>query len=165
MADKLGFRESMTETEIVATFKKNKEEKDYWESLDVETKKSLIKEFKNNKREFYDHFQTKMQETNPTYQNETLIKSNEKLDKFFATQGIYKPSQTTTDAFCKQNIMANFDKFYHALGAFTLNMEKQAMYNYYQTQQNQNFIQIAQNDKLIKQNDEIIELLKIVANK
>ena len=85
MADKLGFRESMTETEIVATFKKNKEEKDYWESLDVETKKSLIKEYKNNKREFYDHFQTKMQETNPTYQNETLIKSNEKLDKFFAT--------------------------------------------------------------------------------
>lgn len=59
MADKLGFRESMTETEIVATFKKNKEEKDYWESLDVETKKSLIKEYKNNKREFMTIFKQK----------------------------------------------------------------------------------------------------------
>ncbi|MCE5003239.1 hypothetical protein KJJ36_12670 [Staphylococcus pseudoxylosus] len=106
-----------------------------------------------------------MQEINPDYQDENLIKDKEVLDKFFATQGIYNPSRTTTDAFTKQNIMANFDKFYHALGAFTLNMEKQAMYNYYQTQQNQNFIQIAQNDKLIKQNDEIIELLKQIANK
>ncbi|ARM68337.1 hypothetical protein [Staphylococcus saprophyticus] len=89
----------------------------------------------------------------------------DRLIKFFTTQGIYNPSQTTLDAFNKQNIMANFDKFYHALGTFTLNMEKQAMYNYYQTQQNQNFIQIAQNDTLIKQNDEIIELLKTIANK
>ncbi|OEK48567.1 hypothetical protein EUA50_03020 [Staphylococcus saprophyticus] len=91
---------------------------------------------------------------------------------FFATQGIYYPSQTTLNAFSKQNIMANFDKFYHAFGTFTLNMEKQATYNYYQTQQNQNFIQIAQNDtiikqqeKIVEQNDEIIKLLKIISEK
>ena len=58
-------------------------------------------------------------------------------------------------------------------------MEKQATYNYYMSQQKQNFDQIAQLDTLIKQhndllnqnhkvlqqNDEIIELLKQIANK
>ncbi|MFP5164786.1 hypothetical protein U9L70_11400 [Staphylococcus equorum] len=165
MGEKLGFRESMTESEILAIFKKNKEEKDYWQNLDIQTKRELIQLYKMNKREFHESFQSKMQEKNPSYQNETLKSNNQALNKFFATQGIYNPSQTTSDAFVKQNIMANFDKFYHALGSFTLNMEKQAMYNYYQTQQNQNFIQIAQNDTLIKQNDEIIDLLKTIANK
>ncbi|MGW7906284.1 hypothetical protein ACWEXP_00755 [Staphylococcus pseudoxylosus] len=165
MTEKLGFRESMTDAEIQALFRKNPDAKDFWENLEIDTKKELIKIYKLNKREFHENIQVKMQEINPDYQDENLIKDKEVLDKFFATQGIYNPSRTTTDAFTKQNIMANFDKFYHALGAFTLNMEKQAMYNYYQTQQNQNFIQIAQNDKLIKQNDEIIELLKQIANK
>lgn len=165
MEEKLGFRESMTDAEIQSIFKKKKEEKEFWDNLDIKSKKELIKVYKLNKREFHEIIQSKLQETNPSYQNEDLLKDKEKLNKFFATQGIYKPSQTTMDAFSKQNIQANFDKFYHALGTFTLNMEKQAMYNYYQTQQNQNFIQIAQNDKLIKQNDEIIELLKTIASK
>lgn len=165
MSEKLGFRESMTDAEIQTLFRKDQEVKDYWENLDIDTKKELIKVYKLNKREFHEKIQANMQEINPDYQDKNLIKNKEILDNFFATQGIYNPSKTTTDAFTKQNIMANFDKFYHALGAFTLNMEKQAMYNYYQTQQNQNFIQTAQNDKLIKQNDEIIELLKTIANK
>ena len=39
-------------------------------------------------------------------------------------------------AFDKQSIFANFDNFYHAMGQFTFNMEKQAKYNYYMSQQN-----------------------------
>ncbi|EGQ0356637.1 hypothetical protein GH128_01150 [Staphylococcus pseudintermedius] len=89
----------------------------------------------------------------------------EKTAKFFATQGIYNPSKTTIEAFQKQQILANFDNFYHAFGKLTFDMEKQATYNYYMTHQKQNFIQIAQNDKIIKQNEEIIELLKVIANK
>ena len=54
----------------------------------------------------------------------------------------------------KTKIMANYDNFYHTLGMFTLNMEKQAKYNYYMSQQKQNFIQIAQLDILIKQNND-----------
>lgn len=123
----------------------------------VKSKDEVIEEKENKKKE-------KIKSTE--LKQDKIKKANyDRLIKFFVTQGIYNPSQTTMDAFTKQNIMANFDKFYHALGAFTLNMEKQAMYNYYQTQQNQNFIQIAQNDTLIKQNDEIIELLKTIANK
>ncbi|MEJ7234865.1 hypothetical protein [Staphylococcus epidermidis] len=106
-------------------------------------------------------------------------KKDEKLIKFFKTQGINEPTSTTKNAFDKQSIFANFDNFYHALGQFTFNMEKQATYNYYMSQQKQNFVQIAQLDTLIKQhndllnqnrkvlqqNDEIIELLKQIANK
>lgn len=94
--------------------------------------------------------------------NET---DDDRLVKFFNTQGIDNPTKTTLDAFKKQRIQANFDTFYHSMGMFTFNMEKQAKYNYYMSQQKQNFIQIAQNDKLIKQNDEIIDLLKQIANK
>ncbi|AIR82689.1 hypothetical protein K4P24_09700 [Staphylococcus epidermidis] len=71
--------------------------------------------------------------------------------KFFKTQGIDEPTETTKKAFDKQSIFANFDNFYHAMGQFTFNMEKQAKYNYYMSQQKQNFIQIAQLDTLIKQ--------------
>ncbi|UQW80951.1 hypothetical protein [Staphylococcus edaphicus] len=65
----------------------------------------------------------------------------------------------------KQRVDANFDKVLNSLGMFTTNREKQAQYNYYVTQQKQNFIEIAQNDKIIKQNDEIISLLKKISNK
>ena len=91
--------------------------------------------------------------------------NRENLTKFFDKQGIPNPTNTTIDAFSRQRIDANVDKVLNSLGMFTTNREKQAQYNYYVTQQKQNFIQIAQNDKLIKQNDEIIDLLKIIANK
>ena len=123
----------------------------------VKSKDEVIEEKENKKKEKIKSTELK--------QDKIKNANYDRLIKFFVTQGIYNPSQTTMDAFTNQNIMANFDQLYHALGTFTLNMEKQAMYNYYQTQQNQNFIQIAQNDTLIKQNDEIIELLKTIANK
>ncbi|WP_257614880.1 hypothetical protein [Staphylococcus equorum] len=91
--------------------------------------------------------------------------NRENLTKFFDKQGIPNPTNTTLDAFSRQRIDANVDKVLNSLGMFTTNREKQAQYNYYVTQQKQNFIQIAQNDKLIKQNDEIIDLLKTIANK
>ena len=91
--------------------------------------------------------------------------NRENLTKFFDKQGIPNPTNTTLDAFSRQRIDANVDKVLNSLGMFTTNREKQAQYNYYVTQQKQNFIQIAQNDKLIKQNDEIIDLLKSIANK
>ena len=43
--------------------------------------------------------------------------------KFFKTQGIDEPTETTKKAFDKQSIFANFDNFYHAMGQFTFNME------------------------------------------
>lgn len=123
----------------------------------------------------------KMEVNNKKIEKNKENKKNkdEKLIKFFKTQGINEPTNTTKDAFDKQSIFANFDNFYHALGQFTFNMEKQATYNYYMSQQKQNFVQIAQLDTLIKQhndllnqnhkvmqqNDEIIELLRRIVEK
>ena len=53
--------------------------------------------------------------------------------------------------------MANFNKFYNFVGMLTLNQEKQAQFNFYDVQQRQSFITIAQNDEIIKQNDKIVE--------
>ncbi len=117
----------------------------------------LLKEEKRLKEERVKTKQLKIKENNES--------QKERVAKFFATQGIYNPSKTTIEAFQKQQILANFDNFYHAFGKLTFDMEKQATYNYYMTHQKQNFIQIAQNDKIIKQNEEIIELLKVIANK
>lgn len=135
-----------------------REQKDnvVWEWLN-DNPIDLLKEEKRLKEEQIKTKQLKIKESKEF--------QKEKITKFFATQGIYNPSNTTIEVFQKQQILANFDKFYHAFGQLTFNMEKQATYNYYMTHQKQNFIQIAQNDKIIKQNEEIIELLKVIANK
>ena len=105
--------------------------------------------------------------------------TKEKLSSFFKTQGIIKPSDTTLNAFERQDIMANFNKFYNFVGKLTLDHDKQAQFNFYDIQQRQNFIAVAQQDKIIQQNDEIvqqnqklieqneqmIELMKQMANK
>ena len=98
-------------------------------------------------------------------ENHLSDESREHLIKFFATQGIYNPSETTLKAFSKQSILANFDKFYNLMGMFTLNTEKQALYNYYKTQQKQNLYESPKNDKLIKQNHQIIRMLNPTAQK
>ena len=171
--ENLTFKESYTEGNIIKDL--NKEDKKKWKNFNIVTKKRLIHLFKTDKETFKKELEFSLSDSSSTNLNPDKVLSDnekEKLINFFATQGIYYPSQTTLNAFSKQNIMANFDKFYHAFGTFTLNMENQATYNYYQTQQNQNFIQIAQNDtiikqqeKIVEQNDEIIKLLKIISEK
>lgn len=171
--ENLTFKESFTEGSIIGSL--SKEDKKKWKRFNIVTKKELIKLYKTDTEAFEMSLQSALSDGSSTILNpDKVITDNEKekLLKFFATQGIYNPNKTTMNALSKQNVMANFDKFYHTIGSLTFNMEKQAMYNYYQTQQNQNFIQIAQNDtsikqqeKIIEQNDEIIELLKIITNK
>ena len=81
----------------------------------------------------YFNYYFKVKEIDPTHEN-AFVKA--KMIKFFKTQGIDEPTETTKKAFDKQSIFANFDNFYHAMGQFTFNMEKQAKYNYYMSQQN-----------------------------
>ncbi|WP_262504612.1 hypothetical protein [Staphylococcus warneri] len=148
--------------------KLNKHDAKKWKNLSDDTKRELIELYKTDKYAFDYRLKNYLQdESKFVEENEKHLsdESRDHLIKFFATQGIYNPSETTLKAFSKQSILASFDKFYSLMGMFTLNTEKQALYNYYMTQQKQNFIQIAQNDKLIKQNDEIIDLLKQISNK
>ena len=106
-----------------------------------------------NKADAVEEQQIKVSEAMETQDKYT----KEKLTSFFKTQGINKPSDTTLNAFERQDIMANFNKFYNFVGKLTLNQEKQAQFNFYDVQQRQSFITIAQNDEIIKQNDKIVE--------
>lgn len=106
-----------------------------------------------NKADDVEEQQKKVKEAMETQDKYT----KEKLSSFFKTQGINKPSDITLNAFERQDIMANFNKFYNFVGKLTLDQEKQAHFNFYDVQQRQNFITIAQNDEIIKQNDKIVE--------
>ena len=177
MTESLGFRESMKEADIKS--KLDKTEKAYWDNLPISEKRQFIELYKHDKNNCISVITSKVKEIDPTHENAFVKAKNDKMIKFFKTQGIDEPTETTKKAFDKQSIFANFDNFYHAMGQFTFNMEKQAKYNYYMSQQKQNFIQIAQLDTLIKQynnlldqnhkilqqNDEIINLLKQISNK
>lgn len=146
------------ELEVYKSLKRNKKELVVWEWLEGRPFNLL----NSNHIKEIDEI---IEEQNLKVEQEKEEKEYERIINFFTTQGIYQPSDTTIESFKKQQITANFDNFYHALGQFTFNMEKQATYNYYMSQQKQNFIQIAQNDKIIKQNEEIINLLSKIANK
>ena len=165
--EQLGFRETMTEGNILAVL--DKRQKRQWKELSIEDKRKLIilyKEiFKKDKEKFFNKLNETFRRKGISEEKTPEQKHYDKLIGFFQTQGINNPSNTTIEAFRHQQIFANFDNFYHAVGQFTLNMEKQAQYNYYMSQQKQNFINIAQQDKLIKQNEGIIRLLKIIADK
>lgn len=114
---------------------------------------NMYKEKYPNKADGIEEQQKKAEELRNFYDKS----QDEKTSSFFRTQGIINPSKVTLDAFNKQDIMANFNKFYNFVGKLTLNQEKQAQFNYYDVQQRQNFINIAQQDEIIKQNDKIIE--------
>ncbi|UQW80950.1 hypothetical protein [Staphylococcus edaphicus] len=52
MSEKLGFRENMTEVEIVGLYRKDNDVQKFWGDLDIKRKKEFIKLYKSNKREF-----------------------------------------------------------------------------------------------------------------
>ena len=87
-------------------------------------------------------------------------------NKSFEKQGINNPSEVTSNAFYYQNKANSFDDIYNLIGIGThLSQKEQAKFNHYKDMKTNTYVQIAQNDKIIKQNDEIINLLKQIANK
>ena len=170
---------SRKEKDYLILFYINEEPVDLSESDAVDILRDRINEIELEEKQLKREEEIEASNKKIEKNKENEKKKDEKLIKFFKTQGINEPTSTTKNAFDKQSIFANFDNFYHALGTLTFNMEKQATYNYYMSQQKQNFVQIAQldtlikqhndllnqNNKVLQQNDEIIELLKQIANK
>jgi len=146
MTESLGFRESMKEANIKS--KLDKTEKAYWDNLPISEKRQFVELYKHDKNNCISIITSKVKEINPTHEN-AFVKA--KNDKILQDTRYWWTYWDNKKAFDKQSIFANFDNFYHAMGQFTFNMEKQAKYNYYMSQQKQNFIQIAQLDTLIKQ--------------
>lgn len=146
MTESLGFRESMKEANIKS--KLDKTEKAYWDNLPISEKRQFVELYKHDKNNCISIITSKVKEIDPTHEN-AFVKA--KNDKILQDTRYWWTYWDNKKAFDKQSIFANFDNFYHAMGQFTFNMEKQAKYNYYMSQQKQNFIQIAQLDTLIKQ--------------
>ena len=87
-------------------------------------------------------------------------------EKGIEKQGIDNPTKVTSNAFYQQNKANNFDDIYNLIGIGThLSQKEQAKFKHYKDMKTTSYVQIAQNDKIIKQNDEIIDLLKQIANK
>lgn len=163
---KLKFKENLRVTKTITL-----KEASYFNKLDGETQRYLYELFCDSEDAFKEEFNNMYYEGKPEEKDKAeekqnkkvekeakvMVKESDKLKRFFATQGIANPNSVTTAAFVKQDFQANFDNFYNSVGMLTLNMEKQAQYNYYKSQQKQNFIQIAQNDALLTQNDKLIE--------
>lgn len=159
-------------------------ELELFQQFDLKEQHRLYEIFKNDEEEFKQEFrhaalqfrdaeEVKAEEDK---RNGLAQGASQRMEKFLSTQGINKPSDATKRVFGKQDITANFNKLYNGLGMLTLNMEKQAQFSFYDVQQRQNFIIIAQQDETIKlleeqnetlkqQNEQIINLLTQLVNK
>lgn len=105
---------------------------------------------------------TSVQEKNEAYREKSIEK-----------QGIKKPTETTSNAFYFQNKANTLDDIYNLIGLGThLSQKEQAKFVHYKDMKTNTYVQIAQNDEIIKQNnkiqeqnDEIIKLLRRIAEK
>lgn len=105
---------------------------------------------------------TSVQEKNEAYREKSIEK-----------QGINNPTKITSNAFYLQNKANSFEDIYNLIGVGThLSQKEQAKFVHYKDMKTNTYVQIAQNDEIIKQNnkiqeqnDEIIELLRKIAEK
>lgn len=141
---RLTLREIWSECEYLNSL--NKEEKNQYKSLTIDKKREILKYFKTTK-------------------NHNDVSKDNKLNSFFKKRGIEHPSITLINATDKNRVDVFVNKLGNMTGMLSMNLEKQMNYNYHMSQLNQNFINTALLNKIINQNDEIIELLKIIENK
>lgn len=137
--------------------KKNDEEMGSFDSLD-EKKVTFreVNEYERNKKQ-------KRKEQN----------NSNKVQTKMERQGFSNPTRVSQHAYETLRIASTFDKFANTSGLLTtLDVSKQAAFNYYNNQLQHNMLLASQNDELIKQNnviidqnEEIIHLLKQLANK
>lgn len=141
------FEDAQLELEYLETLPK--ENKKAFRKLSKEEKKRIISEFKQEKYNTNSHYQQKM--------------NTDKLNSFFEKRGIYNPSNILLNAADKNRIDVFSNKMGNMAGMLTLNLEKQMNYNHHMTQLSQNFVNTALLNRIVNQNDEIIELLKHIS--
>lgn len=90
MTESLGFRESMKEANIKS--KLDKTEKAYWDNLPISEKRQFVELYKHDKNNCISIITSKVKEIDPTHEN-AFVKA--KMIKFFKTQGIDEPTETT----------------------------------------------------------------------
>ena len=73
----------------------DKTEKGYWDNLSVNEKREYIELYKQDKDKCISTITSKVKEIDPTHENAFVKANNDKLNKFFKTQGINEPTDTT----------------------------------------------------------------------
>ncbi|MDS3931227.1 hypothetical protein RJB83_06670 [Staphylococcus epidermidis] len=149
--NRLTFKESMTEGRYVATL--TKEEKTYYKELSIDEKRKALNDFnastpqKDDKVSLFD------------YMKSTMLK-----------HGLDEVTSITENAILKNEPGKHIDSFMTRLSSFSTTKDSGTVFTYELI--NQNFVvikildeQLKQNKKIIEQNNEIISLLKQIANK
>ncbi|MCO6199920.1 hypothetical protein LZT66_07595 [Staphylococcus epidermidis] len=142
----------------------NKEDKKIIDSLSAEEQIRLANLQKNNDPTLNEEVNKAIGKDNAFFNRQD--KMAEIREKGIEKQGIDNPTKVTSNAFYQQIKANSFDDIYNLIGIGThLSQKEQAKFMHYKDMKTTSYVQIAQNDKIIKQNDEIIDLLKQIANK
>ena len=149
----------------------NKEDKKVIDSLSIEEQERLAQLQRNKDPRLTEEVNKAIGKDNAFFNRQD--KMNEIREKGIEKQGIDNPTKVTSNAFYQQNKANSFDDIYNLIGiGSNLNQKEQAKFMHYKDMKTTSYVQIAQNDKLIKQqneilyqNDKIIELLEKLVNK
>lgn len=149
----------------------NKEDKKVIDSLSIEEQERLAQLQRNKDPRLTEEVNKAIGKDNAFFNRQD--KMTEIREKSIEKQGIENPTKVTSNAFYQQNKANSFDDIYNLIGiGSNLNQKEQAKFMHYKDMKTTSYVQIAQNDKLIKQqneilyqNDKIIELLEKLANK
>lgn len=149
----------------------NKEDKKVIDSLSIEEQERLAQLQRNKDPRLTEEVNKAIGKDNAFFNRQD--KMNEIREKGIEKQGIDNPTKVTSKAFYQQNKANSFDDIYNLIGiGSNLNQKEQAKFMHYKDMKTTSYVQIAQNDKLIKQqneilyqNDRIIELLEKIVNK
>ncbi|MCI2896216.1 hypothetical protein [Staphylococcus hominis] len=169
MAKNIGFKNGYALGLIKAGL--SKEDKKIIDSLSIEEQERLAQLQRNKDPRLTEEVNKVIGKDNAFANRQD--KMNEIREKGIEKQGIENPTKVTSNAFYLQNKANSFDDIYNLIGVGThLSQKEQAKFVHYKDMKTNTYVQIAQNDEIIKQNnkiqeqnDEIIELLKQIANK
>lgn len=169
MAKNIGFKNGYALGLIKAGL--SKEDKKIIDSLSIEEQERLAQLQRNKDPRLTEEVNKVIGKDNAFANRQD--KMNEIREKGIEKQGIENPTKVTSNAFYQQNKANSFEDIYNLIGVGThLSQKEQAKFAHYKDMKTNTYVQIAQNDEIIKQNnkiqeqnDEIIELLKQIANK
>lgn len=166
MPKKIGFKNAYALGQI--KYGLDKEGKKAIEALSAEEQERLAQLQRNNDPSLSEEINKAIGIDNAYDQRSKNVRA-----KSFEKQGISNPTDVTSNAFYYQTKANSFDDIYNLIGVGThFSQKEQAKFHHYKDMKTNTYVQIAQNDEIIKQNnkiqeqnDEIIELLKQIANK
>ena len=150
--NRLTFKESMVEGRYLTTL--TKEEKSHYKKQSIDEKRKILNNFDNSSSK----------------NNDEKVSIFDYMKRTMVKHGIDEVTSITENAIFKNEPGKHIDSFMTRLSSFSTTKDGSTVFTYELI--NQNFVlikildeQLKQNNKIIEQNNEIISLLKQIANK